>query len=290
MVCYKGILLLKESRTLTLQARAWTMASKPPSGASKLPEISAFSTSALNFSVFVVSVIWCLKPYGSAHGSGQGDFCLSVLGSMNGISFLSTNEPNPSRKFFVMVRILSAERGVGGRRGKGAPTQEISELGEFLLVVLHGIGEVHQVVQVDGVVHRLPVGHGELDAGLWDNNHGQEGNILGRISTNISWGLIWVASSSFSTSPWFVRGASFSTVNSVCGFSIYEAGQPCSRSRSGLSHRAYGFFWSNNWASIRSGMSGKNLREIHTRHRNRGVGYRHCRCNYLGKGNNTGNL
>ena len=74
------------------------MASKPPSGASKLPEISAFSTSALNFSVFVVSVIWCLKPYGSAHGSGQGDFCLSVLGSMNGISFLSTNEPNPSRR------------------------------------------------------------------------------------------------------------------------------------------------------------------------------------------------
>lgn len=37
-----------------------------------------------------------------------------------------------------------------------------SELRELVLVVLHGLGEVHQVVEVDGVVGRLAVLEGDL--------------------------------------------------------------------------------------------------------------------------------
>lgn len=34
----------------------------------------------------------------------------SGRGSTNGINFLSIKEPNPRRKFFVIARILSAEK------------------------------------------------------------------------------------------------------------------------------------------------------------------------------------
>lgn len=92
--------------------------------------------------------------------------------------FLSTNDPNPSLKFLVMLFICSAERitlihalSTDKLRQNNVAittchhlshscnndydtklTQQISQLSQFVLVVLHRIWKIHDVIEVNRVI------------------------------------------------------------------------------------------------------------------------------------------
>lgn len=212
-----------QMRGLTPHTAACIMASSPPSGASRFPEINCFPTSLSNFLALSVSERMCLKAKGGWH-------CLSLLGqgfcSFSGCVFtkgstvLSTKEPNPrasrtaasgagadrdqqeslhhrawtirwplctcphplpwhtlqpgrgrvtlpaaciplqlcssSRQQTVVPGSRARDRLTYAARRGGAlqcPEQLPSQLLHLLQVIQHGVGEVHEVVEIYGVSH-----------------------------------------------------------------------------------------------------------------------------------------
>lgn len=53
------------------------------------------------------------------------------------------------------------------RKKETSHTKVDSQLGQFSFVILHGFGQVHQVVQVNGVVLRLAERHVKLEWFVW---------------------------------------------------------------------------------------------------------------------------
>lgn len=189
------------------------MASSPPSGASRFPEISCLPTSVWNWLELSVSLSTCRKANGAWHSFsllGQGFRSFSGCVLTKGSTVLSTKDPKPGGGGGVSLgllalagrgraRVLPWAWGVGwggagagaggqwagpglGRVGAGgltdaarlgdlveSPEQVAPQLLHVDEVVEHGVGQVHQVVQVDGVALGAPEGHverGRLTCGV----------------------------------------------------------------------------------------------------------------------------
>ena len=83
--------------------------------------------------------------------------------SMNGIASLSMKDPKPRWKFLVISFMASAEKNMSKsakqvhiKVSNAIPTDFYSELGHLFLIFFHRVRQIHQVVEIDRVVLRLP--------------------------------------------------------------------------------------------------------------------------------------
>lgn len=99
---------------LTPHTAACIMASSPPSGASRFPEMNCFPTSLSNFSALSVSERMCLKAKGGwqlLSLLGQGFFSFSGCVLTKGSTVLSTKEPKPRMPRTMVLGMEEAEVG-----------------------------------------------------------------------------------------------------------------------------------------------------------------------------------
>lgn len=107
-----GLQKVCSGRSLTGHAATCIMASSPPSGASKFPEISCFPTSVSNCLELSVSFSTCLKANGGWHSFsllGQGFLSFSGCVLTKGSTVLSTKDPKPGGQWGAVS--LLPERG-----------------------------------------------------------------------------------------------------------------------------------------------------------------------------------